>query len=162
MSRSSLYTQYSRNTLSTIGTLEPVQSKAVGALLIQSVHSIHLDMWRHFLRNVLLFSLTSQWEIQWSWKFWNGARQLASRRLMCSDKHLVKTGPTQNIFYYFQLSIPVKDTANPLSHHALASLNFFNWMQALAPVKAWSTDVTNKHEHTLATKYFYWAANEEK
>ena len=37
---------------------------------------------------------------------------------------------------YFQVSIPVKDTANPLSHHALASLNFFNWMQALAPVKA--------------------------
>ena len=45
---------------------------------------------------------------------------------------------------YFQISIPVKDTLNPISHHALASLNFFNWMQALAPVKAWSTDVTNK------------------
>ena len=38
--------------------------------------------------------------------------------------------------FYFKILIPVKDTANPLSHHALASLNFFNWMQALAPVKA--------------------------
>ena len=33
---------------------------------------------------------------------------------------------------YFK--ILAKDTANPLSHHAMASLNFFNWMQALAPV----------------------------
>ena len=33
---------------------------------------------------------------------------------------------------YFK--ILAKDTANPLSHHAIASLNFFNWMQALAPV----------------------------
>ena len=32
---------------------------------------------------------------------------------------------------YFK--ILAKDTANPLSHHALASLNFFNWMKALAP-----------------------------
>ena len=38
--------------------------------------------------------------------------------------------------FYFKILIPVKDTANPLSHHALASSNFFNWMQALAPVKA--------------------------
>ena len=38
--------------------------------------------------------------------------------------------------FYFKILIPVKDTANPLSHHALASLNFFNGMQALAPVKA--------------------------
>ena len=36
----------------------------------------------------------------------------------------------------FEILIPVKDTANPLSHHALASLNFFIWMQALAPVTA--------------------------
>ena len=33
---------------------------------------------------------------------------------------------------YFK--ILAKDTANPLSHHALASLNFFNWMKALAPI----------------------------
>ena len=37
---------------------------------------------------------------------------------------------------YFKILIPVKDTANPLSHQALASLYFFIWMQALAPVKA--------------------------
>ena len=30
--------------------------------------------------------------------------------------------------FYFKILIPVKDTANPLSHHALASLNVFNWM----------------------------------
>ena len=42
--------------------------------------------------------------------------------------------------FYFKTSIPVKDTANPLSHHTLASLNFFNWMQALAPVKAKKKD----------------------
>ena len=42
--------------------------------------------------------------------------------------------------FYFKILIPVKDTANPLSHHALASLNFFNWMQALAPVKAKKND----------------------
>ena len=34
-----------------------------------------------------------------------------------------------------KILIPVKDTANPLSHHVLASLNFCNWMQAFAPVK---------------------------
>ena len=45
---------------------------------------------------------------------------------------------------YFQLSIAVKDTANPLSHHTLASSNFFNWMQALAPVKAQNSDVSYK------------------
>ena len=43
---------------------------------------------------------------------------------------------------YFKIVIPVKDTANPLSHHALASLNFFNWIEALAPVKAQSTDIS--------------------
>ena len=43
---------------------------------------------------------------------------------------------------YFKILIPVKDTANPLSHHALASLNFFNWIEALAPVKAQSTDIS--------------------
>ena len=45
---------------------------------------------------------------------------------------------------YFQLSIPIKDTANPLSHHTLASSNLFNWMQAFAPVKAKNTDVSYK------------------
>ena len=45
---------------------------------------------------------------------------------------------------HFQLSIAVKDTANPLSHHTLASSNFFNWMQALAPVKAQNSDVSYK------------------
>ena len=43
---------------------------------------------------------------------------------------------------YFKILIPVKDTANPLSHHALASLNFFNWIEALAPAKAQSTDIS--------------------
>ena len=33
------------------------------------------------------------------------------------------------------LLAPVKDTANPLSHHVTASLIFFNHKQALAPVK---------------------------
>ena len=45
--------------------------------------------------------------------------------------------------FYFKILIPVKDTANPLSHHALASLNFFNWMQALAPVKAKKKKIRN-------------------
>ena len=37
---------------------------------------------------------------------------------------------------FFQILIIVKDTANPLSHHAKTSLKYFNWMQALAPAKA--------------------------
>ena len=121
MSRSSLYTQYSRNTLSTIGTLEPVQSKAVGALdSVGTVYTLGYVTSFSAKRSIVLTNYPMRDPL------WNGARQLASRRLMCSDKHLVTPGPTQNIFYYFQLSIPVKDTANPLSHHALASLNFFN------------------------------------
>lgn len=32
------------------------------------------------------------------------------------------------------ISAPVKDTANPLSHHVMASSHFFNCTQALAPV----------------------------
>ena len=32
------------------------------------------------------------------------------------------------------ISASVKDTANPLSHHVMASSNFFNCTQALAPV----------------------------
>ena len=52
------------------------------------------------------------------------------------------TGPTKDTFSTLKeclgeittkISIPVKDTANPFSHHVLASSNFFNWMQALAP-----------------------------
>ena len=39
------------------------------------------------------------------------------------------------------MTIPVKDTVNPLSHQVLASLNFFNCTQALAPVK-----VKNRHQ----------------
>ena len=64
---------------------------------------------------------------------------------MSLDLHLFTTRPfPKNIFnaerkfkeIYFKMVIPVKDTANPLSHHALASLYFFIWIQALAPVKA--------------------------
>ena len=40
-----------------------------------------------------------------------------------------------------KMTIPVKDTVNPLSHQVLASLNFFNCTQALAPVK-----VRNRHQ----------------
>ena len=39
------------------------------------------------------------------------------------------------------MTIPVKDTVKPLSHQVLASLNFFNCTQALAPVK-----VKNRHQ----------------
>lgn len=39
-----------------------------------------------------------------------------------------------------KMTIPVKDTVKPLSHQVLASLNFFNCTQALAPVK-----VKNRH-----------------
>ena len=42
------------------------------------------------------------------------------------------------------MTIPVKDTVNPLSHQVLASLNFFNCTQALAPVKV-------KSRHQLKT-----------
>lgn len=37
---------------------------------------------------------------------------------------------TERMFkeYNFKIVIRVKDTANPLTHHALALLNFFNWM----------------------------------
>lgn len=44
---------------------------------------------------------------------------------------------------------PVKDTANPLSHHVMASSNFFNCTQALAPVntKSIAPSITyNIHE----------------
>ena len=44
---------------------------------------------------------------------------------------------------------PVKDTANPLSHHVIASSNFFNCTQALAPVntKSIAPSITyNTHE----------------
>ena len=37
------------------------------------------------------------------------------------------------------LSTLEKDTANPLSHQVMASWNFFNWTQALAPVNTEST-----------------------
>lgn len=42
---------------------------------------------------------------------------------------------------YNKITLPVKDTVNPLSHQVLASLNFFNCTQALAPVK-----IKNRHQ----------------
>ena len=46
---------------------------------------------------------------------------------------------------YFQMEnmliTPVKDTANPFSHQVMASLNCFNWKQAVAP----RTDKKTRH-----------------
>ena len=47
------------------------------------------------------------------------------------------------------ISAPLKDTANPLSHHVMASSNVFNSTQALAPVntKSIAPSITyNTHE----------------
>ena len=59
--------------------------------------------------------------------------------MMYLDLHLPKQDAFWKLrerFREFKISALVKDTANPLSHHALASSNFFNLMQAIAPVKA--------------------------
>lgn len=47
------------------------------------------------------------------------------------------------------ISAPLKDTANPLSHHVMASSSVFNSTQALAPVntKSIAPSITyNTHE----------------
>ena len=59
----------------------------------------------------------------------NGRRQDSKRSL----------GYVREIDSKSILSTLGKDTANPLSHQVMASSNFFNWTQALAPVNKQST-----------------------
>ena len=59
----------------------------------------------------------------------NGRRQDSKRSL----------GYVREIDSKFILSTLGKDTANPLSHQVMASSNFFNWRQALAPANTQST-----------------------
>ena len=65
----------------------------------------------------------------------SGSFNMALSRANCALKENVCAAA------YNKITISVKDTVNPLSHQVLASLNFFNCMQALAPVK-----VKNRHQ----------------
>ena len=87
---------YSWNTRSTLGTADTLGTLGKAGRLksspcfIFSCYSVHLHIWHHFLRYVLLLTLTSQSE--------ETCRYLTSRRLMCLDKHLVTPETTQSTF----------------------------------------------------------------